>query len=147
MNHLETLNEYIDSHFAGNKTEKEARLAFQSYRDDVLTSVPTMDAEFIKEQPACVAMGFLGKMDFVEGASLERFIAQPNLDTLSVLRKNGVVRVAESAREAWQHLVLTDQNAACVVLGLCTSTRKDRRVGSIKSHKTSSPQPPLSLTS
>ena len=87
MNHLESLHEYIDSHFAGNKTEKEARLAFQTYRDDVLTSVTAMDAEFIKEQPACVAMGFLGKMDFTEGPNLERFIANPNLVTLTALRK------------------------------------------------------------
>jgi hypothetical protein len=147
MNHLETLNEYIDSHFSGNKTEREARIAFQGYRDDVLTSIPTMDAEFIKEQPACVAMGFLGKMDFAEGANLERFIADPNLETLTVLRKNGVVRVADSARPAWQHLVTTDQDAACVVLELCTSTRKNRHVTAIKSHKTSSPKPPASLNS
>ncbi len=44
MNHLETLNEYIDSHFSGNKTEREARLAFLGYRDDVLSSIPSMDA-------------------------------------------------------------------------------------------------------
>jgi hypothetical protein len=147
MNHLETLNEYIDSHFSGNKTEKEARLAFQSYRDDVLISVLTMDAEFIREQPACVAMGFLGKMDFVEGKNLESFMATPNLETLTVLRKNGVVRVAESARPAWQHLVAMDQDAACVVLGLCSSTRKDRRVSSIKSNKVASSKSPLSLSS
>ena len=38
-----------------------------------------MNAEFIKEQPACVAVGFLGKLDFTEGADLEKFIANPNL--------------------------------------------------------------------
>jgi hypothetical protein len=147
MNHLESLHEYIDSHFAGNKTEKEARLAFQTYRDDVLTSVTAMDAEFIKEQPACVAMGFLGKMDFTEGPNLERFIANPNLVTLTALRKNAAVRVAESAREAWKHLVLTDETAACVVLHLCASTRKDRRVSSIKSNQASSKPRPTSLKS
>jgi hypothetical protein len=147
MNHLETLNEYIDSHFSGNKTEKEARLAFQTYRDDVLASVPSMDAEFIREQPACVAMGFLGKMDFVEGASLEKFVAMPSLETLAVLRKNAVVRVAESAREAWKYLVVTDENAACLVLGLCASTRKDRRVSSIKSPKATVSKPTISLKS
>lgn len=147
MNHLETLNEYIDSHFTGNKTEREARLAFQGYRDEVLTSIPTMDAEFIKDQPACVAMGFLGKLDFTEGANLDRFIAKPNLETLTVLRKNGVVRVADSAREAWQHLIATDQEAACVVLELCASTRKHRHVAAIKTTKPSAPQPSASLTS
>jgi hypothetical protein len=90
MNHLETLNEYIDTHFNGNKTEREARIAFRDYRDGVLSSIPDMDAEFLKEQPACVAVGFLGKLDFTEGANLEKFIANPNRETLTVLRKNGL---------------------------------------------------------
>jgi hypothetical protein len=139
MNHLETLNEYIDSHFSGNKTEREARLAFQDYRDGVLTSIPTMDAEFIKEEPACVAMGFLGKLEFTEGRNLENFIAKPNLENLGILRKNGVVRVAESARSAWQHLMATDQEAACVVLELCASARKNRQITATKSTKPAAP--------
>lgn len=137
MNHLENLNEYIDSYFSGNKTEREARLAFQGYRDDVLGSIPTMDAEFVRQQPACVAMGLLGKLDFTEGANLDSFIANPGLETLTVLRKNGIIRVADSARKAWEHLTLTDQNAACVVLALCASTRKHRQVMAIKTTKPS----------
>ncbi len=147
MNHLEALNEYIDSYFSGNKTERESRLAFQGYRDDVLNSIPTMDAEFIREQPACVAMGFLGKLDFTEGASLIAFTANPNLDTLNGLRKSGSVRVADSARKAWEHLVRTDETAACVVLGLCSSARKHKHVVAIKPAKPSTPKPSAALKS
>jgi hypothetical protein len=140
MNHLETLNEYIDTHFNGNKTEREARIAFRDYRDGVLSSIPDMDGEFIREQPACVAVGFLGKLDFTEGAHLEKFIANPNRETLTVLRKNGLVRVADSALDAWRHLVTTDEEAACTVLELCISTRKHRHVAAIKATKSPSPQ-------
>jgi hypothetical protein len=132
MNHLETLNEYIDTHFNGNKTEREARIAFRDYRDGVLSSIPDMDGEFIREQPACVAVGFLGKLDFTE--------ANPNRETLTVLRKNGLVRVADSALDAWRHLVTTDEEAACTVLELCISTRKHRHVAAIKATKSPSPQ-------
>jgi hypothetical protein len=135
MNHLETLNEYIDTHFNGNKTEREARIAFRDYRDGVLSSIPTMDAEFIKEQPACVAVGFLGKLDFTEGANLDKFIANPGLETLAVLRKNGLVKVADSALEAWKHLVTTHEAAACIVLELCISTRKNPHVAAIRTMK------------
>jgi hypothetical protein len=145
MNHLETLNEYIASHFNGNKTEREARLAFQGYRDDVLASIPTMDAEFIKDQPACVAMGFLGKLDFTEGPHLDAFISKPGLETLTGLRKNNVVRVADSALDAWRHLISMDQKSACVVLELCTSTRKNKHVAAIRTMKSSSPQSSASL--
>jgi hypothetical protein len=62
MNHLETLNEYIDTHFNGNKTEREARIAFRDYRDDVLTSIPTMNAEFIREQPRFYRGGEFGEI-------------------------------------------------------------------------------------
>ena len=144
MNHLETLNEYIDTHFTGNKTEREARIAFREYRDDVMTSIPTMNAEFIREQPACVAVGFLGKLDFTEGANLDKFIANPNLETLGVLRKNGLVRVADSALDAWRHLVTTDEKSACVVLELCIGTRKHRHVLTItKPSNLLHPNPPL----
>jgi hypothetical protein len=145
MNHLENLNEYIDTHFNGNKTEREARIAFRDYRDDVLASIPTMNAEFIKEQPACVAVGFLGKLDFTEGANLEKFIASPGLETLAVLRKNGLVRVADSALEAWKHLVTTDEAAACIVLELCIVTRKHPHVVAIKTMKSPTLQSSASL--
>jgi hypothetical protein len=145
MNHLETLNEYIETHFNGNKTEREARIAFRDYRDEVLSSIPTMNAEFIKEQPACVAVGFLGKLDFTEGANLDKFIANPNLETLTVLRKNGLVRVADSALDAWRHLIATDEEAACIVLVLCISTRKHRHVTAIKTTKSATPQASASL--
>ena len=147
MNHLESLNDYIDSYFNSNKTERESRLAFQQYRDDVLGAIPSMDAEFIKEQPACVAMGLLGKLEFTEGATLESFVANPGLETLEGLRKNAVVKVADSARSAWQHLMTTDQKSACVVLGLCASARKHRHLTGIKPGKPSSPKRPSSLKS
>jgi ribulose-5-phosphate 4-epimerase/fuculose-1-phosphate aldolase len=132
MDTIETLNDYIDGHFNGMKTEREAMLAFSSYRDDVLASIPKMDAEFIQQQPACVAMGFLGKLEFKEGAHLKAFLAQPDLTTLAKLREHGVVAVADTARPAWSHLVTTNETAACNVLSLCAQARKHVRVLALK---------------
>jgi hypothetical protein len=132
MDTIETLNEYIDSHFNGTKTEREAMLAFSSYRDSVLSSIPGMDSEFLKQQPACVAMGLLGKLDFKEGAHLNKFIAQPDLASLAKLREHSVVGVADSARPAWSHLVKTNELAACNILSLCALARKHVRVVALK---------------
>ena len=132
MDTIETLNEYIDGHFNGMKTEREAMAAFATYRDDVLTSILEMDSTFLEQLPASVAMGLLGKLDFKEGTHLNAFIAKPDLSTLAKLREHGVVAVADSARPAWSHLVSTNEKAACSILGLCAQARKHPRVVALK---------------
>ena len=132
MDTIETLKDYIDSYFNGAKTDNESKLAFISYRDSVLAAIPEMDAEYILGQPASVAIGFLGKMEFKEGKPLNNFIASPDLSTLAVLRENGVVAVADSARPAWLHLMSTHQEAACAVLSLCAQARKNSKVLALK---------------
>jgi len=132
MDTIETLKEYIDSYFNGTKTDRESMLAFTGYRDSVLSSIPSMDSEFLETQPACAAVGFLGKLEFKEGAHLNNFIAQPDASTLAKLRENNVVAVADSARAAWTHLLATNQDAACVILSLCAQSRKHVRVVALK---------------
>jgi hypothetical protein len=132
MDTIETLKDTIDSYFNGAKTDRESQLAFINYRDMVLASIPEMDAEYIREQPASVAIGFLGKMEFKEGKHLNSFIASPDMKTLAVLRENGVVAVADSARPAWTHLMATHPEAACAVLSLCALARKNTRVAALK---------------
>ena len=132
MDTIETLNDYIDGHFNGMKTEREAMAAFAGYRDDVLASIPEMDSAFLEQLPASVAMGLLGKLEFREGAHLNAFIAKPDQATLAKLRENGVVGVADSARPAWSHLVATNEKAACLILGLCAQARKHPRVLALK---------------
>jgi hypothetical protein len=132
MDTIETLNEYIDSYFNGTKTERESMIAFAGYRDDVLASIPGMDSEFLKQQPACVAIGLLGKLEFKEGVHLNKFVEQPDKASLAKLRENSVVGVADSARAAWSHLVATDEDAACQILGLCAQARKNVRVVALK---------------
>ncbi len=132
MDTLETLNEYIEGHFNGTKTEREAMLAFSGYRDSVLISIPGMDSDFLEQQPACAAMGLLGKLDFKEGAHLNAFIAQPDMTSLAKLREHGVVSVADSARSAWSHLLATNDAAACQILSLCAQARKHARVIALK---------------
>ena len=132
MDTIETLNEYIEGHFNGMKTEREAMLAFTDYRDGVLTSIPEMDAEFLEKMPAAAAMGLLGKLDFKEGAHLNAFIAKPDMTSLAKLREHGVVGVADSARTAWSHLLTTNDGAACNILGLCALARKHPRVIALK---------------
>ena len=132
MDTIETLKEYIESHFNGTKTERESMLAFSGYRDDVLASVPGMDSEFLREQPACAAMGFLGKLEFKEGVHLNSFIARPDMISLGKLREHSLVKVADSAREAWSHLLTTNENAACVILSFCALARKHARVVALK---------------
>jgi hypothetical protein len=132
MDTIETLNDLIDGHFNGMKTEREAMRAFSGYRDSVLSSIPEMDSEFLKQQPASAAMGFLGKLDFKEGAHLNAFIAKPDMTTLAKLREHGVVSVADSARPAWSHLLATNDGAACAILGLCAQARKHARVIALK---------------
>ncbi len=132
MDTIETLNEYIDGHFNGMKTEREAMAAFAGYRDDVLTSIPDMDSTFLEQLPASVAMGLLGKLDFKEGPHLNAFIAKPDKTTLAKLREHGVVAVADSARPAWSHLIATNEAAACVILGLSAQARKHPRVLALK---------------
>ena len=132
MDTIETLNEYIEGYFNGTKTERESMLAFAGYRDDVLASIPGMDSEFLQQQPACAAMGFLGKLEFKEGAHLNSFMAQPDMNTLAKLRENKLVAVADSARVAWTHLLATNETAACNILSLCALARKHVRVVALK---------------
>jgi len=132
MDTIETLNEYIDGYFNGTKTERESMLAFAGYRDDVLASIPGMDSDFLQQQPACAAMGFLGKLEFKEGAHLNSFMAQPDMNTLAKLRENKLVAVADSARVAWTHLLATNEKAACTILSLCALARKHVRVVALK---------------
>jgi hypothetical protein len=107
-------------------------LALAEYRDGVLDSITGMNSEFLQQQPACVAMGFLGKLDFKEGAHLKSFIAQPDMTTLAKLREHSVVSVADSARPAWSHLLKTNETAACNILSLCALARKHVRVLALK---------------
>ena len=132
MDTIETLNEYIESYFNGTKTERESMLAFTGYRDGVLASIPGMNSEFLQEQPACAAIGLLGKLEFKEGAHLNSFMDQPDVQSLDRLRENSVVRVADSARSAWSHLMKTNETAACSILGLCAQARKHVRVIALK---------------
>jgi hypothetical protein len=132
MDTIETLNEYIDGYFNGTKTERESMLAFAGYRDSVLSSIPEMDAEFLKQQPASAAIGLLGKLDFKEGPHLKAFLAQPDMNSLAKLREHGVVSVADSARPAWSHLLTTNDDAACTILSLCAQARKHVRVLALK---------------
>ena len=132
MDTIETLNEYIDSYFNGTKTERESMLAFSGYRDDVLASIPGMDSEFLEQQPACAAIGLLGKLEFKEGAHLNTFMEQPDKTSLAKLRENSVVSVADSARPAWSHLMATNESAACQILSLCAQARKHVRVVALK---------------
>ena len=132
MDTVETLNEYIEGYFNGTKTERESMLAFSGYRDEVLASILGMDADFLEQQPACAAMGLLGKLEFKEGAVLNSFIAQPDMNSLANLRKHVVVNVADSARPAWGHLLATNEKAACAILGLCAQARKHVRVLALK---------------
>ena len=132
MDTIETLHEYIESHFNGTKTDRESMLAFTGYRDSVLASIPDMDSNLLQEHPACAAMGLLGKLEFKEGAHLNSFIAQPDLNSLAKLREHSVVGVADSARPAWSHLVKTNEKAACTILGLCAMVRKHVRVLALK---------------
>jgi len=132
MDTIETLNEYIDSYFNGTKTERESMIAFSGYRDDVLASIPGMDSEFLEQQPACAAVGLLGKLEFKEGAHLNNFMAQPDMKSLAKLREHSLVSVADSARSAWSHLLTTNETAACNILSLCALARKHARVVALK---------------
>jgi len=132
MDTIETLNEYIDSYFNGTKTERESMLAFTGYRDDVLASIPGMNSEFLREQPACAAIGLLGKLEFKEGIQLNSFVDQPDMQSLNKLREHSVVSVADSARPAWSHILTTNETAACNILGLCALARKHVRVIALK---------------
>ena len=132
MDTIETLNEYIDSYFNGTKTERESMLAFTGYRDDVLASIPGMNSEFLQQQPACAAIGLLGKLEFKEGIQLNRFVDQPDMQSLNKLREHSVVSVADSARPAWSHILTTNETAACNILGLCALARKHVRVIALK---------------
>jgi len=132
MDTIETLNEYIEGYFNGTKTERESMLAFSSYRDSVLSSIPGMDSEFMEQQPACAAMGLLGKLEFKEGPHLNAFISRPDMASLAKLREHGVVSVADSARAAWSHLLATNDEAACNILSLCALARKHVRVVALK---------------
>ena len=132
MDTIETLNEYIESYFNGTKTERESMLAFTGYRDDVLASIPGMNSEFLREQPACAAIGLLGKLEFKEGIQLNRFVDQPDMQSLNKLREHSVVSVADSARPAWSHILTTNETAACNILGLCALARKHVRVIALK---------------
>ena len=73
-------------------------------------------------------MGLLGKLEFKEGAHLNSFLAQPDMESLAKLREHGVVNVADSARPAWGHLLATNEKAACIILALCALARKHVRV-------------------
>ncbi len=132
MDTIETLKEYIEGYFNGTKTERESMLALSGYRDSVLASIPGLNAEFLREQPACAAMGFLGKLEFKEGAHLNSFMAQPNMSSLAKLREHSLVNVADSARVAWSHLLKTNEEAACVILSFCALARKHLRVVALK---------------
>jgi hypothetical protein len=132
MDTIETLKDYIEGYFNGTKTDREAHLAFLVYRDDVLASIPDMNAEFLQQQPASAAIGFLGKLEFKEGNHLNSFLVRPDMKSLAKLREHGLVNVADSARAAWSHLLTTDEDAACVILSLCALARKHVRVVALK---------------
>ncbi len=132
MDTIETLNEYIDGYFNGTKTERESMLAFSGYRDSVLASITGMNSEFLQGQPACAAMGLLGKLEFKEGPHLNGFIARPDMASLAKLREHQMVNVADSARPAWIHLLATNEEAACTILSLCAMARKNARVIALK---------------
>jgi hypothetical protein len=91
-----------------------------------------MNSEFLQAQPACAAMGLLGKLEFKEGAHLNSFMDQPDLSSLAKLRAHSLVSVADSARSAWSHLLATNETAACVILSLCAGSRKHVRVLALK---------------
>ena len=77
-------------------------------------------------------MGLLGKLEFKEGIHLNSFMAQPDVTSLAKLREHRVVNVADSARAAWSHLLVTNENAACIILSLCALARKHVRVVALK---------------
>ena len=132
MDTIETLKEYIEGYFNGTKTERESMLAFSGYRDGVLASITGMNSEFLEGQPACAAMGLLGKLEFKEGPHLNGFMAQPDMNSLAKLREHRVVNVADSARPAWSHLLATNESAACTILSFCALARKHVRVVALK---------------
>jgi hypothetical protein len=132
MDTVETLKEYIEGYFNGTKTERESMLAFSGYRDSVLASITGMNSDFLEDQPACAAMGLLGKLEFKEGPHLNGFMAQPDTASLAKLREHRVVNVADSARPAWSHLLATNESAACTILSLCALARTHVRVVALK---------------
>ena len=111
--------ETVDGFFGRDQTPNQARKTFLKYRDESLQSVPSLDPALLRELPYYAALGFLGRVQFVDCPALDQFKAKPSQESLTKLRAAKALRMPPSADESWNFLSASHPEAALPVISLC----------------------------
>ncbi|SDT89674.1 hypothetical protein SAMN05444156_0530 [Verrucomicrobium sp. GAS474] len=131
MNYQEQFDqmvEYVGSYFAREKTENMARREFLREREELLRSVPSIDAETLGTNPYYAAIGFLGFIRFTEGPELKDFDILPSPTALAALRQSGGVTMEKSAVPVWIFLEKNHPDAALAAVVLASMGRKNETI-------------------
>lgn len=118
MEQTKELKDQIASFF--NRKEKEAgKRDFKNHRDNLLEVIKE-SIHVVKEYPVYGAIAFLGKFRFKSGCpKLKALTKGTSAGLLREIMENKSAQLADSARDAWDHLMAHEPETACVVLTLC----------------------------
>lgn len=124
---FQELTQLIDSFFT-RKTEGEGKVLFKENRDQLLNSFSSIPLEVLQNFPAYGAMGFLGKFQFEDCPETKALNTQSSASMLEGIRAKKAVKLAESARPAWDFLLKADSEVACAILALCYKAHNNKTI-------------------
>ena len=121
---METLKAFFDREMTLNMCRDE----FRAYREESLRGVPAMDEALLKEHPYYAALGFLGHIQFVDGAEFKAFLKSPTAGTLAALRAAKALTMNPTAGPIWVALLAAHPEAALAAVALCAMGTKNADV-------------------
>ncbi len=120
------LGEQVDSFFT-RRTEDQGKAALKEHRDQVLAQIPQMDG-ILREYPMYGAIGFLGKFQFTDCPEVNALAKASSAKALEAIRAKKALKLADSARPAWDHLLEKDPEALCAIVALCFLASKKKAI-------------------
>jgi hypothetical protein len=115
--HFEDLMDHVASFFT-RKNKEEGTKDLKKHSKGVLEEIQHMD-DLLKQFPAYGAIAFIGKLQFENSPILRKLEEEVSEELFHQIQKERAVRVAKSAKEAWDYLVSRNLKTACAVLALC----------------------------
>jgi hypothetical protein len=115
--HFEDLMEHVNSFFT-RKNKEEGKKDLKKHSQGVLEEIEHMES-LLTQYPAYGAIAFLGKFNFEDCPVLKELEEEVSEELLLKIQEKKSVRVAKSAKDAWDYLVSHNLKTACAVLALC----------------------------
>ena len=120
------LGEQVESFFI-RKTEDLGKAALSEHRNQILAQIPGM-VGLLREYPMYGAIGFLGKFQFTDCPEINALAKTSSAEVLEAIRAKKAVKLAESARPAWDYLLEKDPEAMCAIVALCFLASKKKAI-------------------